>query len=123
VDVVEKSFAAATETSKLLITLSTAVVAFCATVVNVKDAEKTPFTPVTIGQRWLLAASWVALLVSTGIGVWTQLGITQVISEGTTTSPPSVRNRRVTVPFQLQIITFLVGIVAVVGYGISRLFN
>jgi hypothetical protein len=70
-----------------------------------------------------MAASWIALLVSTGIGVWTQLGITQVISEGSDVHPPSVRDRRITVPFQLQIVTFLAGVFAVVAYGITRLFG
>ena len=122
-DYVEKSFASAGETSKLLITLSTALVAFCATIVNVKLGESTLFSPASMHQRWLLAISWMLLLISTAVGVWTQLSITHVLSKGTDAKPPSAWNQMITVPFQLQILTFLGGIVLLTVYGIIRLFG
>jgi hypothetical protein len=122
-DFLEKSFGQASETSKLLITLSTAVTAFCATVVNVKTVETTLLTPATLCQKWLLAISWVALLVCTGIGVWTQLAIADVLSSGTPEKPTSAWNRKITVPFRLQIVTFVLGMAFLVLYGVLRLFG
>lgn len=118
----EKSFASAGDASKLLITLSTALVAFCAALVNVKVTEVTLFTPATTCQKLLLAASWLLFLFSTAAGVWAQLAITHVLSEGTEARPPSVWSSKITVPFKSQILTFLVGVILLTAYGINRLF-
>ena len=122
-DYLEKSFASAGETSKLLITLSTALIAFCATVVNVKKLEPTLFSPATASEKWLLATSWTLFLISTAMGVWTQLAITHVLSEGNSKSPVSAWNRKITVPFRSQILMFLGGVVLLTAYGIIRLFG
>jgi hypothetical protein len=122
-DFVEKSFASAGETSKLLITLSTALVAFCATVVNVKAAEPTLFSPATTCQKLLLATSWLLLLMSIAVGLWAQLAITDVLSKGSEIKPTSAWDRKITVPFQMQISTFLVGILVLTAYGFLRLFG
>jgi hypothetical protein len=61
------------EASKLLITLSTGVIAFCVAVVNVKEGQQTLLTPTTDYQKFGLVASWLLLLIATGGGVWTQL--------------------------------------------------
>ncbi len=86
-DLVEKSFASASEASKLLITLSTGVIAFCVAVINVKDADKTLLTPISSFHKWSLAICWLFLVASIGGGVWTQLAITHVLSEGTADAP------------------------------------
>ena len=122
-DFLEKSFASSGETSKLLITLSTALIAFCATVVNVKFGDETLFTPTTIGQKMVLAASWVFMLISTAVGVWTQLAITDVLSKGSAQNPPSAWNRKITFPYRLQIVAFLMGVMLLTLYGVSRLFD
>ena len=122
-DYKEKSFASAGETSKLLITLSTALVAFCAAVVNVKVTEPTLFSPASTCQKLVLAIAWGFLLVSTAAGVWAQLAITHVLSEGNDAEPPSVWSRRITFPFQTQVVTFLIGIALLTTYGIVRLFG
>ena len=122
-DALEKSFDSAGETSKLLITLSTGVIAFCVTVTNIKESDKTLLTPMTSNQKWILVSSWFFLLISIGIGVWTQLAITHVLSEENNSNPPSAWNRKITVPFQLQIFTFLLGIIAVMIYGTIRIFG
>jgi hypothetical protein len=121
VDFLEKSFASASETSKLLITLSTGVIAFCVAVVNVKDADKTLLTPVSSFHKWSLAICWLSLMTSIGMGVWTQLAITDVLSEGTKEDPADPRRRKITVPYILQILSFLSGILVLVVYGMSRL--
>jgi hypothetical protein len=122
-DSLEKSFASSSDTSKLLITLSTAVVAFCAATVNLKAADTTILTPITVGQRVSLASSWICLLLSTGIGVWTQLAITDVLSKGTPEKPPDPWNRKIIVPFQWQIVTFVLGVGVLVIYAARRLFG
>jgi hypothetical protein len=122
-DFIEKGFAQAGETSKLLITLSTALVAFCAALVNVKTSDITLFSPSTLCEKWLLTFSWLALLATTGAGVWTQLAITGVLSSGTTEKPATPWNRKITVPFRIQIIVFTVGVALLVSYGISKLFR
>jgi hypothetical protein len=117
----QKALDQATETSKLLITLSTAVVAFCAAVVNVKVGETTLLVPTTCWERWLLAFSWIGLLVCTAVGVWTQLAVTDVLGSGTKDSPPSAWSGKVIVPFQIQIVSFGIGMLVLVVYGILRL--
>ncbi len=120
-DFLEKSFTSAAEASKLLITLSTGVIAFCVTVTNVKETDKTLLAPSTGYQRFVLISSWVLLLIATGIGVWTQLAITHVLSEASQSQPPSAWNQKITVPFQLQIVTFLLGVVALTLYGVAHI--
>lgn len=120
-DYVEKSFASASEASKLLITLSTGVIAFCVAVINVKDADKTILTPATGFQKWTLAISWFSLVVAIGIGVWTQLAITHVLSEGTAANAADPWSARITTPFILQIVSFVFGILVLVVFSVARL--
>src|ERR1700733_12632667 len=102
-DSVEKSFASATETSKLLITLSTGVIAFCVTLLNPEIGKLTAMVPVTGAQKVSLASSWFALFLCTGFGIWVQLGVTHILSEATDAKPPNVWNRKIRVPYMLQI--------------------
>lgn len=122
-DNIEKGFAQASETSKLLITLSTALVAFCAAIVNVKAADVTLFAPTTFGGKMLLAASWLILLGAVGAGVWTQLAITDVLSSATASKPADPWSKKITVPFQLQIGAFTFGLFLLMVYGFTRLFS
>jgi hypothetical protein len=122
-DYVEKSFESATETSKLLITLSTALVAFCAAVVNVKAVDVTLFTPITLFQKGILALSWLLLLVAVGVGVWTQLAITDVLANAKPGKAPSAWERAITFPFKTQIISFVLGVIGLTLYAVLRLFG
>lgn len=122
-DNVEKGFAQASDTSKLLLTLSTALIAFCAAIVNVKAADITLFAPITLGGKVLLSISWLLLLSAVGMGIWTQLAITDVLSSATDEQPANPWSRKITFPFQAQIITFGLGVVLLVSYGIIRLFG
>src|SRR4051812_11853709 len=119
-DFVEKGFAQASDASKQLITLATAVIAFCVTVVNVKVAEPTFFTPTSSTQKVLLAVCWLGFVVSIGAGVWTQLAITHVLSLGTTTSPSSPWGRKITIPLIIQIVSFVAGTALLALYGVIR---
>jgi hypothetical protein len=114
------SFSAATETSKLLITLSTGVIAFCVTLVNVEQTKATSLTPITTGQKGLLASSWLLLLFCAAAGVWVQLAITHVLSN---TDTVTIWDTKIRVPYKIQIGTFLVGMLCLVGYGGWRVFS
>lgn len=120
-DFIEKSFASASEASKLLITLATGVIAFCVAVINVKATDATILTPVSSFHKWLLAISWFSLVVSIGIGVWTQLAITHVLSEGTGKNPTNPWSMKIRCPFVLQIVSFVIGILVLVIYSVARL--
>lgn len=122
-DYVEKSFASAAEASKLLITLSTALVAFCAAVVNAKSTEATLFTPVAPTHKWTLALSWLCLLAAVGAGIWTQLAITDQLANSKADAPGSVWSRKITFPFTAQLITFMFGVIGLTLYAIVRLFG
>lgn len=120
-DYVEKSFTQATEASKLLITLSTAVIAFCAAFVNVKIGESMVFTPVGTAHKWMLGLSMLGLLVSTACGVWTQLAIATVLREGTENAAQSISDMRIKFPFRGQILTFGVAVASLGAYAIARM--
>lgn len=121
-DNIEKSFAQASETSKLLITLSTALIAFCAAIVNVKAADITLFAPTTFWGKIFLSVSWLALLAAVGMGIWAQFAITDVLATASG-GTPSVWDRKITFPFKGQIMMFGLGVLLLVAYGISRLFG
>jgi hypothetical protein len=122
-DSVEKSFASASETSKLLITLSTGVIAFCVTLLNPEIGKLTALVPVTLGQKVTLASSWFALFLCTGCGVWVQLSITHILSRASDTEPPNVWNLKIRFPYMLQIGAFGLGMALLVAYGACKLFK
>jgi|ERR1700731_991111 len=122
-DTVEKSFSAASETSKLLITLSTGVIAFCVTLLNSEVSKPTTLVPVTCGQEIMLAASWFVLLLCTGFGIWVQLSITHVLSETVPTDSPNVWAMKIRFPYMLQIVSFVLGMALLVTYGGWKLFR
>jgi hypothetical protein len=122
-DLAEKSFNSATEASKLLITLSTAVTAFCVAVVNVESSRPTSLTPVTNWQKALLASSWFVLLLCSGAGIWVQLAITHVLSVVAANRTVTIWDKAIRVPYMLQIVTFVLGMALLVAYGGWRLFS
>ena len=119
----EKSFDTAIGSSKLMITLCTAVIAFCVAVTNVKSADATIFTPEGVCQKLTLAASWIALVLSVAAGAWTQLGITHVLSHATYQQPADIWSVKIRIPFILQICLFLGGLLILSGYASWRMFG
>jgi hypothetical protein len=122
-DATEKSFESATETSKLLITLSTGVIAFCVTLLNAELGKLTTLVPTTCGQKVLLAGSWLVLLFCTGSGIWVQLSIVHVLSQATVAEPANVWSLKIRFPYILQIGAFVVGMTLLVAYGAWKLFR
>ena len=122
-DAVEHSFASASDTSKLLITLSTGVIAFCVTLLNSELGKPAALVPVTSGQKIVLAGSWLVLLLCTGFGIWVQLSITHVPSGAPTRVPPNVWAMKIRFPYMLQILSFVAGMTLLVVYGGWKLFR
>jgi hypothetical protein len=123
VDSRDKSFAAAGETSKLLITLATGVIAFCVTLANPEQGKLTALLPLTSCQKALLACSWTVLLFCAGFGIWVQLSITHVLSQDTKEKPADVWSIKIRFPYMLQIGAFVVGMALLVAYGGWKLFG
>jgi len=121
---IEQSFKSAADVSKLLITLSTALIAFCATLVNVTADKAGPLTPASHNQKLLLAMSCALLLAATGVGVWTQLAIADVLANTTPEKKPaSILMGKIIFPFRLQIMSFILGVLFLTLYAIFRLFS
>src|SRR5258705_12724229 len=102
-DLTEKSFEYASDSSKLLTTLATGIIAF--TVTFSKEFGQKPSSS---GEGILLLVSWVVLLASACLGWWTLFAITGEIDPPNRTAEhvPSIRVSKVKFPLQLQIGTF-----------------
>jgi hypothetical protein len=119
-DLKEKAFASVQETSKLLITLATAFIAF--TVAFAKDFMNSNFGSCAGKMIWLLGSLF--LVISLICGIWTQLGITTVLAPPMSNNgEPSIaeadqtiRHRKVKTPFALQLLCFAVGAVLMATY-------
>jgi hypothetical protein len=122
-DTVEKSFAAATETSKLLITLATGVIAFCVALLNPEVGKATALVPVTCGQKVLLALFLFVLLLCIGFGIWVQLSITHVLSKASEENAASVWNIKIRFPYILHLAAFILGMALLVLYGGWKIFR
>jgi hypothetical protein len=120
-DITDKAFQYASETSKLLITLSTGVIAFTVTFIDKQSLFKPDEH--NLGQRTILVVSWVLLLAAAIIGIWTQLALTDILEPKVKVHGylPSIRNRKVKIPFQLQAIIFIAGIICTVIYGLMKI--
>ncbi|PYL55851.1 MAG: hypothetical protein DMF29_00290 [Verrucomicrobia bacterium] len=117
----EKAFESARDTSKQIITLSTGTIAFTVTF----SKELSGLTPRGCWQTVFLLASWIAFLTSAVIGIWTQLALTEELEPAVPAAgqpkEPSINSRKITCPFQIQIVAFLVGILTVVIYGAIKI--
>ncbi|MFT3702133.1 MAG: hypothetical protein QM802_07175 [Agriterribacter sp.] len=119
-DSTEKAFNFAGESSKLLITLSTGVIAFMIAFLD-KDAS---MKPETTCEKVILIISWIIFLAAAIVGIWTQLGLTNVLEPKVKPTPfnPTIQNEKIKTPFRIQIILFAVGIMMTVIYGAIKLF-
>jgi hypothetical protein len=115
----EKSFDLARDTSRLITTLSTAVIAF--TVTFAKEIGGLP--PSSTLEAIILLLSWASLLLSTVCGILTQLAITQVLDSaiGKEDRQISVWDIKIKIPFRWQWVAFLIGIAAIAVYGFLRM--
>ena len=119
-DAADKAFDSVRDTSKLVTTLSAGIIAFTVTF----STELGDFEAGVRAENILLALSWVALLTSSIVGVWTQLGITTVLApkEKHDTYQPSIRLMKIEYPFRIQLVSFIVGVLILVVYGAITVF-
>jgi amino acid transporter len=119
-DAKEKSFEYASDSSKLLITLATGIIAF--TVTFAKEFEAKPSSR---AQAILLLVSWIVLLASAVLGVSTLLAITGELDppDERKDHVPSIRDPKIKFPLRLQILTFLIGVILIVVYGGLKIFH
>ena len=118
-----KAFDFASGTSRLLITLVTAFLAF-----TVTFSEK--LGVISVGSswgRWIFIGSWVAFVFSVVCGVWTQLALTQELEPDLETKSknrdPSIHSRPVIVLFRLQIVSFLIATGFAVAFEVWRIYQ
>ena len=119
-DVQDKSFGLVQETCKLLITLSTGFIAFTVTF----SKELGGFELETAWAVFTWGATWITMIISIGAGVWVLLGITTELVPRVydTNHVPTIRSKRVSAPFSVQILTFAAGVFFMVLYGFGRIF-
>lgn len=111
------SFASAAETSKQLITLSTALLAL--EITFAKDIMKAEFDKTA---KCLLCASWVFLLLSVIAGVWTLLSLTGSLSQLKHITPKAIYGSNVRIPSFVQIVMFLGGLGFTVWFGLRGIY-
>lgn len=108
-DRVKESFAFARETTKQLITLSTAILTLTVTFQSdiVKDQDETTVD--------LLTYAWTAYLVSIIFGVATLMMLTGTLAA--TAADASINGRQIRVPGIIQALAFLIATALVLWFG------
>lgn len=127
VDYLEKSFDMATSTATLLITISTAIIAFVTSMLNVKPGEETSLSPKSPGEMKLLLWALALLAFASASGIWTLLAITDILSEGA--NPPAgtkladytILASTIKVPYRFQVLTVIAGVLLMALYIMVRL--
>ena len=105
------AFDFARDTTKQLITLSTAIIAVTVTFWDKLFTVKDSFS------RNLAVFSWVAFLISVIFGIWTLLALTGTLESLDKENSASIRSRNITLPSFLQITAFLLGLALTVWFG------
>lgn len=126
-DFQEKAFALVQETTKLLITLATAFIAF--TVSFSKDFMAAKFGSGQEKAVWSVASLF--LVLSVACGIWTHLGIATVLaprqlSEGGSSIPESnrtIRHTKIKKAFALQLVSFGLGVILMAAYQALRVWK
>lgn len=112
----QKAFEFAQETTKQLLTLSTGIIAL--TITFSTDVLK----QVPSEAKLFLVWAWLAYIVSTIFGIWTLMALTGTLEpKDKSKVPASIRGGNVTIPSTIQILSFLVGIILTVVFGIRAM--
>jgi len=110
------AFASASDTSKQLITLATALLGI--EITFLKDFTAS----VDTATRLLMGLSWGLLLLSVVAGVWTLLALTGSLSAATNPTPRTIFGSNVRLPAITQILLFLAGLALTVVFGTRILY-
>lgn len=116
---VKKSFDFASDLTKQLLTLSTGIIAL--TITFLKDVVGDAPTSL----KWCIALAWVFYFFSIAFGLWTMMALTGSLAPLKPAEKPpeirpsaSIRGANVTVPSAAQVITFGIGLVLTITFGI-----
>lgn len=110
----QKAFDFAQESTKQMIALSTGIIAVS---ITFKDFVGTVSGP----ARTLVFISWIFFLASVFCGLWVLMALTGTLEPNDATTPASIRGKNVTTPAMLQSVTFFVGLLFAVIFGIAAL--
>ena len=106
------AFEFARDSSKQIITLSTGIIAL--TITFSKDF----IASVDNTARTIALLAWFAFLFSVFAGVWTLLALTGTLEALDDSGLVSIRGRNVTLPSMMQIVSFLLGLLLTVLFGV-----
>ena len=111
----EKAFEFASDATKQLITLSTAIITI--TITFAKDIFGG-----SINNKALLMISWISFLLSIVFGVGTLLALTGELEQTENNQrEPTIRKKNVTLPSILQILLFIIALSLTIVFGIVEL--
>ena len=112
----KKAFEFASETTKQLLTLSTAIIAL--TITFSKDfVREVPSAAINF-----LVWSWLGYLLSILFGIWTLMALTGTLQpKRTGGKPPNIWGTNVTRPAGLQVLSFVAGLALTIAFGIRSL--
>ena len=112
-DQTKAAFESAADTSKQLITLATGILAL--EITFAKDVIQN----LNGSTKCFIGVSWILLLLSIAMGVWTLLGITGSLGRKAPLSPQSISGETIRYPAIIQILLFLAGLLLMVWFGIK----
>lgn len=112
---------AAAETTKQLITLSTALIGLTVTFLDKFRSQAPDGTKASIEKLWQIELSWLAFGVVILTGLWTLMAITGEIDEATLQGrDPSAMRSNIRIPATLMVLAFLTGMCFVIAGGFSK---
>ena len=108
---IEKAFDFAQESTKQILTLSTAILALTITF------QRDIVGPAGEGDRWILTFAWIAYLVSIIFGLATLLNLAGNL-EKPSSGTPSIYRPSIVLFSVLQVLTFSVGTMFTLWFGV-----
>lgn len=110
-----EAYKSANELTIQLITLATGILALSITFMRDAFGADRP--------NWALKCSWVMLLLSVCLGIWTMMAITGTMFD-VTIHPEKFKNAsygsNISIPSAIQILSFVTGIISLIIYSVRR---
>jgi hypothetical protein len=113
-DKVKKAFDFGQDTTKQLLTLATGIMTVTIAFSNVFTA-----TPITSSAKTCLMFSWISFLLSICFCIWTLMALTGSL-QSPKEQPKGIYEMNKKIPSVLQIITFLLGLILTITFGLKR---
>lgn len=109
-DQVKLAFASATELTKQLITLGTAVL-------TLQASFSKSFFANAVDRHWQGKASWVFLLLSVIAGIWALMAITGTLAGKVAPDQTALMNTNIRIPSAVQVLCFVIGMAMSIWFG------